>query len=905
MLLVTSYRVGGRNLLDVVVLFERQLPSQNGTGLADGATVYFTQTLTLGGAGATAPSVVVADLNGDGWPDLVVAADAQPVVLLNRFAADVGYTSSTLDKWRTPFEAVPVTNPAEPWTRVGGLLVGDFSGTGRADVLVEARTARDTRLVTLGRDGAGRLSTQTFQQVPGAGGPLATADFDRNSLPDVAILDPANEQVLVGLNAGGGQFRAADLSGRFGSYPLPPMTGRTLAAADLNGDGWADLLVTGTAESGRPLVVALLNDAGGGFRPWVELTAAAPPGGTGQAVVSDLNRDGLPDLVFPGPAAGPAGWVGLNTAPHGTGQLLELASGASVVAEVGSRGSGGLAGGVPADIRYGYLNSRGVLIRETVSPADLTAYLDENRNGRYDYGERTAALARTAAGNRYEFRFDGLGAGTYAAGLLLRGWGDYFANTLKLATATSFTQEPLVVTLGEGQAVAGLEFARAGGRVTGEVFDDQNRNGRRDAGESGVAGAQVFDDQNRNGLLDAGEAVLCVTGPDGRYELTATAATTWRLSVAPPAGYALLSQGFGLPAYSVNGRTVSGFTGWPRPVYLDGGVRAEAIGLPVVAVSAPTASLAGVGVTFDEGYAGPVTAILADLTGDRTPDLVAAAGAGGGPRVRVWDGATGQLTWDFLAFEESFRGGVDVAVADVTGDGVPDLIVGAGAGGGPRVRVYDGATREVVADFFAFEESFRGGVDVAAGDLDGDGRAEVIVGAGAGGGPRVRVYGTATWEVVSDQFVFEETFRGGVSLDAGDLDGDGRAELAVGAGAGGGPRVRVLGGLDLADRGGAMVFDPSNRTGVRVQVAALAGADQAAVLATPMTDGAETVVAYRPSSDSARPIQTGGPFGPLADAADGPAVARPWAAYVDHAAGSTRVRLVELEDNLLAPIVVG
>src|SRR5262245_10983711 len=64
-----------------------------------------------------------------------------------------------------------------------------------------------------------------------------------------------------------------------------------------------------------------------------------------------------------------------------------------------------------------------------------------------------------------------------------------------------------------------------------------------------------------------------------------------------------------------------------------------------------------------------------------------------------------------------FFGGVRVASADVTGDSVPDIVTAAGPGGGPHVRVMNGATGVESTGFYAFDESFRGGAFVAAGDI--------------------------------------------------------------------------------------------------------------------------------------------------------------------------------------------
>ncbi len=239
---------------------------------------------------------------------------------------------------------------------------------------------------------------------------------------------------------------------------------------------------------------------------------------------------------------------------------------------------------------------------------------------------------------------------------------------------------------------------------------------------------------------------------------------------------------------------------------------------------------------FEDGFAGPVSVAQADVNADGVLDVLVAAGAGGGPRVRVFDGVTlrplaGPLA-DFLAFEGDFRGGVSVAAADVDGDGFVDVVAGAGEGGGPRVRVFSGANGAVLVDQFVYEESFRGGVNVAAGDVDGDGRAEVVVGSGRGGGPRIRMFRGST--LVREWFAFEESFRGGVSVAVGDTNNDGVVEVLAGAGSGGGPRVGVFSGdgTRLAD---LLVFEPDLRTGVRVATATTSdsGATPPALVVTP------------------------------------------------------------------------
>ena len=84
--------------------------------------------------------------------------------------------------------------------------------------------------------------------------------------------------------------------------------------------------------------------------------------------------------------------------------------------------------------------------------------------------------------------------------------------------------------------------------------------------------------------------------------------------------------------------------------------------------------------------------------------LVTGAGATGGPHVKVFDAETGAFKFQFLAYDPVFAGGVRVATADVTGDGAPDIITGPGPGGGPDIRVFDGISRQLVREFLAYDD---------------------------------------------------------------------------------------------------------------------------------------------------------------------------------------------------------
>jgi hypothetical protein len=190
------------------------------------------------------------------------------------------------------------------------------------------------------------------------------------------------------------------------------------------------------------------------------------------------------------------------------------------------------------------------------------------------------------------------------------------------------------------------------------------------------------------------------------------------------------------------------------------------------------------------------------------PVLLTGAGPGGGPHVRAFHGRDGALLTDFFAYTPAFAGGVGVALGDVSGDGVPDIITGAGPGAVPHVRVFDGVTLTEIRSFAAYDPGFTGGVAVAAGDVNGDGVADIVTGAGPGGGPHVRVFDGTTLAVLHSFFAYDAGFTGGVTVAAADLSGDGRAEVVTGAGPGGGPHVKVFDGVTLAELQSFLAYAP-------------------------------------------------------------------------------------------------
>jgi hypothetical protein len=197
-------------------------------------------------------------------------------------------------------------------------------------------------------------------------------------------------------------------------------------------------------------------------------------------------------------------------------------------------------------------------------------------------------------------------------------------------------------------------------------------------------------------------------------------------------------------------------------------------------------------LAFDSSFNGSVNFAVADLNNDNNQEIIIGAGVGGGPQVRIFD-SSGNLKNQFFAYDPKFRGGVNVAVGDIDGDGRKEIITGAGIGGGPHIRIFN-EQGELKGQFFAYDSKFRGGVDVAVGDINGDSRAEIITGAGVGGGPHVRIF-NERGELQGQFFAYENNFFGGVKVEVGNIYGDktkDKNEIIVSPGAGRSPEIKIF-----------------------------------------------------------------------------------------------------------------
>lgn len=151
----------------------------------------------------------------------------------------------------------------------------------------------------------------------------------------------------------------------------------------------------------------------------------------------------------------------------------------------------------------------------------------------------------------------------------------------------------------------------------------------------------------------------------------------------------------------------------------------------------------------------------------------------------------------FISFSEVDEA-PSMTMIDLGGDGINEIVVGAPRGKKPEVKIYreDGS---VINSFLAYDEKFLGGVSVGAGDFDGDGKGEIVTAPAEGAAAEIKIFdGYGKSEISEGFFAFDKSLEFGASLAAGDLNNDGQEEIIVGSGAGQEPEVKVFNNLGVA-----------------------------------------------------------------------------------------------------------
>jgi len=194
-------------------------------------------------------------------------------------------------------------------------------------------------------------------------------------------------------------------------------------------------------------------------------------------------------------------------------------------------------------------------------------------------------------------------------------------------------------------------------------------------------------------------------------------------------------------------------------------------------------------LAFEDSFRGGVIASAGDVDGDGLLEYVVVPEKDHSPVVRVFN-QDGKLQTEFKAFDNDSWSGLSVAVGNVTGDPKDEIIVGAPKGSAPEIRIFD-FEGKLIKTILAYAPNFTAGINVALGDITGNGYDDIVVGADFGGGPHVRAF-SYDGSLRASFFAYNEKFRGGVRVTTGDFDADGYIDIITAPGKTGGPHIRIF-----------------------------------------------------------------------------------------------------------------
>lgn len=185
---------------------------------------------------------------------------------------------------------------------------------------------------------------------------------------------------------------------------------------------------------------------------------------------------------------------------------------------------------------------------------------------------------------------------------------------------------------------------------------------------------------------------------------------------------------------------------------------------------------------FGASFRGPLSFAVGSFTDFQFVDTIFATTAEPSTHpLRVFTPGPPPSLLGETAFPAIGSSGIRIAIADVDADRTPETIIGTGPGVPAMVSVIPVQASANVITFQPFDASFVGGVFVAGGDINGDGHAEVLVAQGGGG--EMKVYEVRGGEAHERGRMRPQGhgYNGGFRIAAGDFNGDGKAEIITGA----------------------------------------------------------------------------------------------------------------------------
>ena len=177
-------------------------------------------------------------------------------------------------------------------------------------------------------------------------------------------------------------------------------------------------------------------------------------------------------------------------------------------------------------------------------------------------------------------------------------------------------------------------------------------------------------------------------------------------------------------------------------------------------------------MAYSKNMKSGVNLVAADLDGDRKDEVVVIPEAGSPSNIKIFGLRKGKmklLTPQITAWSKKFLGGGNLAAADLNGDGKEEVLVSIASRGGPQIKILGinrlGRYSFIRPGFFAFDKDMKKGIDIAALDINGDGSDEIVASVAGDGKPLIRIFTADGSKKLKEFNGLKETAAFGILID--------------------------------------------------------------------------------------------------------------------------------------------
>ncbi|MBO9662078.1 VCBS repeat-containing protein [Dokdonella sp.] len=665
--------------------------------LSDGAGGYAEPVSTpITNEPARTVKTAIADLNGDGKLDLVVAGYHETEIRVYPGDGAGGFGDPTL---------LDVGSGIWPTA----LALADIDGDGRLDI-VTANGESATVAVLVG-DGAGGFAAAVNSPSGAWATGIAIADFDGDGHLDVATANAGTRDASILFGDGSGQF-ATPQAVSIGPESEP----NAITVADVDGDGKPDLLVASSATGGQDFpppelpgtVSLLINDGSGGFAPAQVLSAGSGDGRAHDVAFADVTGDGKPDILLARPnanavsilagdgaggfapatnrrvAQGPYALLVVDVTGDGSDDVLAANAVSPSLSILPTDGAGGIgfsanfdSGEFPHAVAAGDLNHDGHpdIVSANAFGDDVSVLLGDGSGGfaeavHYPTGSSPTGVALGDVNGDGHLDIVSANFGASSVSVLLGNGDGSFAAAATFGVGGSW-ESPYAVALGDANGDGKLDIATANTNISNESLSFLAGNG-----DGSFATGVVLRAGEAGALRDPrGIAFADVTG-DGKADIVSANSYSSDVSI-------LAGDGAGGFADAVHFATDLGPVG-VEARDVDGDGKIDLVTLNTTAQSISVLRGDGSGnyakarnypiypeQSIQDYMPWPWAMTMADVNGDGKPDVVTANTQNDTVSVLLNDGRGG---YDNYAWFDTGALPGGVAVADFDGDGKPDIV---------------------------------------------------------------------------------------------------------------------------------------------------------------------------------------------------------------------------------------